>query len=318
MAARPVIIDCDPGHDDAINLFLAMSSPDELDILGVTVVAGNAPLAMTERNARGICEIAGRIDIPVFAGCRRPLSRELLTAEMVHGATGLDGIEFAEPGLTLRETHAVDFIVETLLACDDAAVTLVSTGPLTNVASAMQRDARVLRKVAGIVLMGGTMKEAGNCTPSAEYNVFADPDAADIVFHSGCPITVFGLDATHQLLTTREFRERIRAIDSPVGRATGDAIDFMSRWEGYRQRLSGVPLHDPCTVAFLLRRDLFDGKSCNLRVETASELTLGHTSVDFWQVTDRAANVTWIHRVDAHAVLDLLVERLSRSDGRSR
>ena len=315
MPAQPVIIDCDPGHDDAINLLVAMASPDELDILGITAVAGNAPLDMTERNARMICHIAGRTDVPVLRGCQRPLKRELTTALPVHGVTGLDGLELVEPTVRCGARHAVDFIVETLLASDDASVTLVTTGPLTNIASAMRKNTRILNKVAEIVMMGGAMREAGNCTPSAEYNMFADPHAADIVFRSGCAITAFGLDATHQVLATGQFSERVRRLGNAAGRAAGTSVDFMWRYDGYRNRFSGVPLHDPCTVAFLLRRDLFQSRRCNLTVETASELTMGHTAVDFWQATERAANVNWIHRVDVAGMLDLLVDRLSRYGG---
>jgi purine nucleosidase len=316
MPAQRVIIDCDPGHDDAINLLVALSSPDDLDILGITAVAGNAPLDMTERNARMIRDIAGRSDIPVFRGCRRPLKREPVTAQAAHGATGLDALPFVEPTAGCGDEHAVDFIVDTLLAAADGSVTLVTTGPLTNVASAMRKNTRILSKVAEIVMMGGAMREAGNCTPSAEYNIFADPHAADVVFRSGCAITAFGLDVTHQVLATEEFSDRMHGLGNAAGRAAGTSVEFMSRYDGYRNRFTGVPLHDPCTVAFLLRRDLFQGRRCNLTVETASELTMGHTAVDFWHATDRAPNVYWIHRVDVAGMLDLLVERLRRLGGR--
>jgi len=308
---RPIIIDCDPGQDDAINLLLAMSSPDELQILGITTVAGNVPLALTTRNARQVCDIAGRTEMPVFAGCDRPMRRQLLTAENVHGSTGIDGIEIVEPQTPLAGAHAVDFIVESLLAAGEP-VTLVPTGPLTNIGVAIQREPAILGNVAEIVLMGGAMREGGNHSPSAEFNMLVDPDAANIVFRCGRPITVLGLDVTHQVLATRERRERIRAIDNPAGQATAGMLDFFNRHDTVKYGSLGAPLHDPCTAAFLLKPGLFEGKACNLTVETTSELTMGHTAVDFWRVTNRPHNVNWIHSVDADGFYDLLIDRLKR------
>ena len=200
MTKRSIIIDCDPGQDDAIALLLALSSPDELDVLGITAVAGNVPLELTERNARQIRDICKRSDIPVFAGCSQPMQRDLVTAEYVHGTTGIDGIDIVEPELPLEDLHTVDFIIETLHGADDESVTLVPIGPLTNVGTAIQRDSVILTKVREIVIMGGAMREGGNRTPSAEFNIFVDPHAADIVFRCGRPITVMGLDVTHQVL----------------------------------------------------------------------------------------------------------------------
>lgn len=312
MTPRPILIDCDPGQDDAINLLLAMSSPDDLDIVGVTTVAGNVPLELTQRNACLVRDIARRSDVPVFAGCSRPLQRQLATAESVHGKTGLAGIDIVEPRRSVEHQHAVDFIVEALLARADESVTLVLTGPLTNIAMALSRDPAILGKVAEIVLMGGAMREAGNYTPSAEYNVLVDPHAAEIVLQCGRPITVLGLDATHQVPATPERRERIRLIDNDAGRATASMLDFYRRHDTDRFGSSGAPLHDPCTVAWLLQRELFNTKRCNVAVETESELTMGHTAVDFWGVSGRAANVDWVYQVDANGFYDLLIERLSR------
>lgn len=311
MAGRPIIIDCDPGQDDAINLLLAMSSPDELDILGITTVAGNVPLALTERNARQICDIAGRTDMKVFAGCERPMQRELLTAEHVHGKTGIDGVEITSPETPLGEQHAVDFIIEALSTTAEP-LTLVPTGPLTNIATAIERAPAILDNVAEIVLMGGAMREGGNHSPSAEFNILVDPHAADLVFRCGKPITVLGLDVTHQVLATPGRRDRIREINNDAGRATAGMLDFFNRHDTVKYGSLGAPLHDPCTVAFLLAPNLFEGKACNLTVETASELTMGHTAVDFWHVTDRPDNVTWIWSVDADGFYDLLIERLER------
>jgi len=311
LTSRPVIIDCDPGQDDAVNLLLAMSSPEELDILGITTVAGNVPLKLTERNTRQICDIAGRTDMLVFAGCDRPMQRDLLTAEKVHGKTGIDGVDIVEPATPLQDRHAVDYIVDTLLAAD-APVTLIPTGPLTNIGMAIQREPAILDSVAEIILMGGAMREGGNHSPSAEFNILVDPHAADIVFRCGRPITVLGLDVTHQVLATPERRDRIRAIQNDAGRATAGMLDFFDRHDTAKYGSLGAPLHDPCTVAFLLQPDLFEGKLCNLTVETESELTMGHTAVDFWHVTDRPENVNWIHGVDADGFYKLLNERLER------
>ncbi len=317
MSKRPIIIDCDPGQDDAIGLFLAMSSPEELDILGVTTVAGNVPLALTERNARQVCDIAGRTDVPVYAGCSKPMVRDLVTAEKVHGKTGIDGIEIVEPKQPLENKHAVDFIVDTLNGAGQESITLVPMGPLTNLGQAFSQAPSILEKVEQIVLMGGAMREGGNISPSAEFNILVDPQAAEIVFRCGCPITVMGLDVTHQVLATPNRRDRIRAIDNEVARATVGMLDFFNRHDTVKYGSMGAPLHDPCTIAFLLKPDLFEGKFCNISIETESELTMGNTAVDFWHVTDRPKNATWMHAVDADGFYDLLIERLARfSDDR--
>ena len=312
MEKVPVIIDCDPGQDDAITLLLAMSAPEALDILGITTVAGNVPLDLTTRNSRLMCDIAGRDDVRVFAGCVKPLQRELVTAENVHGKTGIDGIEIVDPQTPLEETHAVDFILETLEAAENASTTLVLMGPLTNIATAIKEDPAVMSKVAQVVMMGGAMRESGNISPCAEFNIFVDPHAADIVFQSGLPITVMGLDVTHQVLATPERRDRLRAIDNDASRAASAMLDFYNRFDSTKYGTSGAPLHDPCTIAYLLQPKLFAGKRCNLTVETNSELTMGHTAVDFWHVTDRPKNVNWVHSVDADGFYDLLFDSLGR------
>jgi purine nucleosidase len=315
MSTQRIIIDCDPGQDDAVALFLAMASHGELEILGITAVAGNVPLALTQRNVRIMCDIAGRRDMPVFAGCDRPMVRELLTAERVHGKTGIDGIEVFEPGTPLQERHAVDFIVETLRAAQDESVTLVPTGPLTNIGTVIDRAPDVLPKIRQLVIMGGAMREGGNYSPSAEFNVLVDPHAADIVFNCGRPITVLGLDVTHQVLSTRARVERIRKLGNPVALAAAGMLGFFERHDSKKYGVEGAPLHDPCTIAWLIAPELFEGRFCNLSVETASELTMGHTAVDFWHVTDRPHNVNWIHSIDADGFYDLLTERLAHFGG---
>ncbi len=312
--ARKIIIDCDPGQDDAVALFLAFASPDELDLLGITTVGGNVPLDLTQRNARLMCDIAAS-NVPVFAGCDKPMSRALRTAEMIHGNTGIDGIDVVEPQTPLQSEHAVDFIVRTLRDADDASITLVPTGPLTNIATAIDKDATVLSGIERIVLMGGAMREGGNRTPSAEFNILVDPEAADTVLRCGRPIVQMGLDVTHQVLSTRDRVERIRALNNPVASATAGMLSFFDRFDTKKYRSKGAPLHDPCTVAWLLRPELFKGKDCNVSVETQSELTLGHTAVDFWHVTDKPMNVHWVYEVNDDGFYDLLTERLARFNG---
>ena len=315
MSRQRIIIDCDPGQDDAVALFLAMAAPQELEILGITAVAGNVPLELTQRNVRLMCDIAGRSDIPVFAGCERPMVRELLTAEKVHGKTGIDGIDVVEPKTPLQEQHAVDFIVEALRAAEDESVTLVPTGPLTNIGTVIDRAPDVLAKIRQLVIMGGAMREGGNYSPSAEFNILVDPHAAAIVFGCGRPITSMGLDVTHQVLSTRARVERIRQLGNPVAEATAGMLGFFERHDSEKYGVEGAPLHDPCTIAWLLAPELFEGKFCNLSVETQSELTMGHTAIDFWHVTDRPHNVNWIYSVDADGFYDLLTDRLARFEG---
>jgi len=315
--ARPIIIDCDPGQDDAVALFLAMASPDELDIRGVTTVAGNVPLELTERNARMICDIAAREDMPVFAGCGEPLVRAAITAEYIHGETGIDGLDVFDPITPLQDIHAVDFIIEMLFAADARQVTLVSMGPLTNIAAAIGRSPDIAGRIGEIVIMGGAMKEGGNRTPSAEFNIMVDPHAADIVLNSGVPITMMGLDVTHQVLSTEARVARIGALNNPAADATVGMLSFFHRYDTEKYSSQGTPLHDPCTVAFLLRPELFKTKLCNVSVERESELTIGHTAVDFWHVTDKPKNVHWAYEVDADGFYELLTERLARFSKRS-
>ncbi len=308
---RKIIIDCDPGQDDAVALLLAFASPAELELVGITTVGGNVPLELTHRNARMMCDIAGKQNVPVYAGCAEPMRRPLQTAEMIHGQTGINGIEVFEPETPLQSEHAVDFIIRTLLDAEDESVTLVPTGPLTNIATAIEKEPAILSKVELIVLMGGAMREGGNRTPSAEFNILVDPEAADVVLRCGRPITQLGLDVTHQVLSTRDRVERIKALSNPVADATAGMLSFFDRFDTKKYKSKGAPLHDPCTVAWLLRPELFTGKDCNVSVETQSELTLGHTAVDFWHVTDRPVNVHWVYDVDADGFYDLLIERLA-------
>tara|TARA_B100001996_G_scaffold351045_1_gene310812 strand:+ start:2360 stop:3301 length:942 start_codon:yes stop_codon:yes gene_type:complete len=310
--SEKIIIDCDPGQDDAVALFLALSSPDELEILGITTVAGNVPLKLTERNARIICDIADSKKTQVFAGCSRPMLVNLMTAENVHGKTGIDGIDIFKPMTLLKELHAVDFIVETLKDAETDSITLVPTGPLTNIALAIIKDPSILNSIKQIVLMGGAMREAGNLSASAEFNMRVDPHAAKVVFECGIPIIVMSLDVTHKVLTSRERVREIESIGNSVSTATANMLKFFARYDSEKYGIDGAPLHDPCTIAWLLNQDLFSGKECNVRIETESSLTLGHTSVDFWGVEGNIPNATWMQDVDDDGFYELLINRLRR------
>ena len=312
MAPRKIIIDTDPGQDDAVAILLALASPDEIEVLGITCVAGNVPLELTAKNARIVCELAGKVDVPVYAGCDRPLGRALVTAEHVHGKTGLDGPDLPDPTMPLAEGHAVDFIIETLRAHAPGTVTLCPLGPLTNIATALQQAPEIAGKVAEIVLMGGGCFEGGNITPAAEFNIYVDPHAADIVFKSGIPIVVMPLDVTHQALVTKPRNDAFRALGTPVGIAVAEMTEFFERFDKEKYGSAGAPLHDPCVTAYLIRPELFAGRHINVEIETVSELTMGMTVADWWRVTDRKPNALFIREIDADGFFALLTERLAR------
>ncbi len=310
MAPRRIIIDCDPGQDDAVALLMALASPEALDVAAVTTVAGNVPLARITDNARRIVELAGRPDVPVHAGCPRPILHALVTAEEVHGETGLNGVSLPEPTLPLAPGHAVQVIIERLMAEPEGSITLVPTGPLTNVALAIVQEPRIVPRIGRIVLMGGA-RGLGNVTASAEFNFYVDPHAARIVFEAGAPIVMFGLDVTHQVLTTSERLDRIRGLGTPVGQAVAAILDFYGRHDIERHGLAGAPLHDPCTVAWLLAPALFKGTDCRVDIETEG-LCRGRSIVDWWGKTGLPANATVMTEADVPGFYDLLVERLAR------
>ncbi|MGY6695034.1 MAG: nucleoside hydrolase [Roseinatronobacter sp.] len=309
--ARKIIIDTDPGQDDAVAILLALAS-DELELLGITCVAGNVPLSLTAKNARIVCELADRSDIRVYAGCDGPIKRKLVTAEHVHGKTGLDGITLPDPTMPLQDQHAVDFLIETLMREPSGTVTLCAIGPLTNIATAMQRAPEIISRIEQIVLMGGAYFEVGNITPTAEFNIYVDPEAAKIVFASGTPLVVMPLDVTHRALTTRARVETFRSMPGKVGPAVASWTDFFERFDKEKYGSEGAPLHDPCTIAYLIKPDLFSGREINVEIETGSELTLGMTVADWWRVTERPANALFIGNLDADGFYALLTDRISR------
>lgn len=307
---RKTIIDTDPGQDDAVALLVALAS-SELEVAGITAVAGNVPLELTSKNARIICELAGRTDVPVFSGCSQPSKRKLVTAEHVHGKTGLDGPNLPDPKMPLQDQHAVDFIVETLAKEPEGTVTLCVLGPLTNIAAALQKEAGIAKRAQEIVLMGGAYFEVGNITPTAEFNIYVDPEAAKAVFKAGIPITVFPLDVTHKALTTPARIEAFRAIGNRAGEAVAEMTEFAERFDRKKYGTDGAPLHDPCVIAYLLKPELFSGRFVNVEIETQSELTLGMTVADWWGVTDRNPNATFMGSVDDQGFFDLITERIA-------
>lgn len=312
MAPRKIIIDTDPGQDDAVAILLALGSPDDIDLLGITAVAGNVPLPLTQKNARIVCELAGRPDVKVYAGCDAPMKRKLVTAEHVHGKTGLDGPQLPDPTMPLQDQHAVDFIIETLRNEPEGTVTLCPIGPLTNIATAFERAPDIIPRVQEIVLMGGAYFEVGNITPAAEFNIYVDPEAAQIVFQSGVPLVVMPLDVTHKALTTKSRIDAFRTMGAHVGTMVAEWTDFFERFDMEKYGSEGAPLHDPCTIAYLIDPHLFSGRYINVEIETQSELTLGMTVADWWRVTGRKPNALFIGDLHAEGFYRLLTDRISR------
>ena len=311
MPQHRIILDCDPGQDDAIAILLALASPEEIEVLAVTTVAGNVPLARTTRNARQIVELSGRTTVPVHAGCPRPILRPLETAEYVHGETGLNGAVLPEPTVPLARGHAVDVIVERVMAQPPGTVTLCPIGPLTNVALAIVKEPAIVPRLKEIVLMGGAM-ELGNVTAAAEFNIHVDPHAARVVFESGAPIVMVGLDVTHKALVTDERLARIAAIGTPVAKACAGLLDFFNRYDKERYHVPGAPLHDPCVIAYLLRPELFQGQRRRVDVETEGTHTAGRTVVDWWRRSERPPNALVVNEIDSEGFFALLGERLAR------
>ncbi len=309
---RKIIIDTDPGQDDAAAIMLALASPEEIEILGLCAVAGNVPLKLTSRNIRIMLELCNRTEIPVYEGCERPLVRAPITAEHVHGSTGLDGPTLPEPVLEAQSQNAIDFIIETIRREPEGTITLCTLGALTNIATALQKAPDIAPRVKELVLMGGGFFEGGNITPAAEFNIYVDPQAADIVFRSGIPLVMMPLDVTHKLLTTKARVAAIRDIGTRPAIAMAEMLEFFERFDVEKYGSDGGPLHDPTVIAYLIKPDLFDGRDCNVEIEVNSELTIGMTVVDWWKVTGREPNARVMRDVDADGFFALLTERFAR------
>ncbi len=309
MIKKKIIIDTDPGQDDAVALLLALASK-ELEILGITCVAGNVPLSLTSENARKILELTRYTEIPVFAGADRPIKRTLVTAEHVHGKTGIDGPVLEKPKIKLQSKEAIEFIIETILSYPKDEITLCTLGPLTNIGLAFQREPRIKTLIKEIIMMGGGFFEGGNITPAAEFNIYVDPEAAAEVLVSGIPITMLPLDVTHRALTSRSRIESFRKIGNKAGIATAEMLDFFERFDVEKYGSEGGPLHDPNVIAYLLRPEFYEGKYVNVEIEVGSDLTRGMTVVDWWNVTTRKKNVYYIDKVKDEEFFNFLIERI--------
>jgi purine nucleosidase len=302
----PIILDCDPGHDDAIALLLALASP-EVEVLGVTTVHGNQTLEKTTANALRVLDLAGRSDVPVAAGADRPLARELTVASHVHGDSGLDGPTLPPARHDPLGEHAVDFLERTI-AASPVPVTLVPTGPLTNVALLLERTGGA--DVERIVSMGGAAAE-GNMTPAAEFNIWADPEAAQAVYHAGVDVTMIGLDVTHLALTTPAIQARLRAAGA-IGSFVADLVDFFAVYHRETYGWDGAPIHDAVAVAHVIQEGLVTTIDRNVEIELESDLCRGRTVVDRWRRSDRPVNAHVGVDLDVDRFFDLLVERIGR------
>jgi purine nucleosidase len=313
MSALPVLVDCDPGHDDAVALLMALAVPDALEVLGITTVAGNTSVQQATMNARRICALAGRSELAVHAGCDKPLVGPHADASDFHGASGLDGwpVDAPTASPTAEEKHAVDFLIETLLARANKT-TLVCLAPLTNVATALRRVPQICDKIGEIVFMGGARRAGGNVTPCATFNVFCDPHAAAVVVKSGLPLTVLSLDASSQVMITDADLAQWDAVGSATVATASAMMKYFNqrRIDRYGYARDQTPLNDPCVIAYLLDRSLFQGTQVNIEVETESALTKGMTVVDVTGVTGRAKNALWLDQADGvgvrRAVLDCI------------
>lgn len=292
-------------------ILTALASPDDLDVLAITAVAGNVPLDLTVRNSLILVELAGREDVPVYRGSVRPMVKELVTAEYVHGPTGLDGADLPPPTLEESPGHAVDRIVE-LVNSSNRPVTLCTLGPMTNLALALVRDPGIAGNIEQIVMMGGGFFEGGNTTPAAEFNIYVDPHAAHVVFMSGIPIVMMPLDVTHKALITPNRLEQFSALGTAAGDAVAGMLGFYDRWDMEKYGLPGAPLHDPTVIGYLLQPDLFEGRNVSVEIDIAPGPTLGMTVIDWWGVTDDPPNALVINDIDADRFFDLLAGRIGR------
>jgi len=308
---RSIIIDTDPSPDAAVAFLVALASPEELDVLAITTVAGNVPLSLTSKNALKALELA-QLTTPVYAGASAPLVRTLITAEHVHGKTGFDGYDLPDPTATLAQGFAPDIIVDLVMNREPGEVTLCCLAPLTNIALALAREPRLAARLREIVLMGGSFAEGGNVTPAAEFNIYVDPEAASRVLQCGAPVTMIPLDCTHQALTTPARLAKLRRIGTPLAEAFYHLLEFNKAFDEQKYGTDGGPLHDATVTAYLLKPDLLSGRIVHVDVECASELTLGMTVIDCWSATGKRPNVKVLREIDAQGYFDLVIERLGR------
>lgn len=309
--AIPVVMDVDPGHDDALAILLAYARP-ELDLRAITVVAGNQTLPKTLRNCLQLCTVAGMTDVPVAAGAAVPMLRAQEIAPEVHGESGLEGPQLPEPTVAPQKMHAVDLIARTIRE-SDRPVTLIPTGPLTNIALFLLKYPELKGRISHICLMGGAITE-GNKTPSAEFNIYVDPEAARIVFNAGLPLTMIGLDVTHKALITSAHARQLRETGGTVATVVADLLDFFTLWHDEVYQMGGAPLHDPCAVAQVIQPGIVATKYLNVDIEVHGELTAGRTVVDLWKVTRKDPNVHVGVDLDAPAFVTMLLDAVQSYD----
>lgn len=307
-----IILDCDPGHDDAMAILLALGNPN-IDLIGVTTVGGNQSLEKVTYNARATLEMAHATNIPVHAGCDRPMIRPLEVAAAVHGETGLDGVTLPEPTRPLDEGHAVNWIVDTIISHEPGTITLVPTGPLTNIAMAVRMEPRIVSRVKEVVLMGGGY-HVGNWSAVAEFNIKTDPEAAHVVFNEAWPITMVGLDLTHQALCTPEAQAKIDAVGTPLAAFASGLMDFFRKAYKNNQDFIDPPVHDPCTIAYLIDHSVVQTRRCPLDVEIKGDLTLGMTVADLRGPEPSAdeCHTQVATKLDFNKFWDLIVDALKR------
>ena len=310
MAPRKIIIDTDPGQDDAFAILFALGSPAELEVVGITTVGGNVPLRRTAENALKIVELAGRPDIPVHAGCPGPMVRKLKTAEYVHGETGLDGADLPTPVTPLQAEHAVDYLVRAIMASPEGELTLCTLGPMTNLGMAMVMEPRIIPRLREVVLMGGGFFQGGNATPAAEFNIFVDPHAAHVVFESGAPVTMCPIDCTYSAEMTVEWLDRLRATGKRAAVEAANMADFYRRYGAFKFASSARPIHDACVTGYLLAPELYEKRLCNVTIDIVSPEAIGMTIVDWWHVTGKRKNCNVLGRIDSDPFFALMLERI--------
>ncbi|MGF6088906.1 nucleoside hydrolase [Pseudomonas sp. 18173] len=314
LAAQKIdlIIDTDPGADDVVALLFALASPDELNVRALTTVAGNVRLDKTSRNARLVREWAGREEVPVYAGATKPLMRTPIYAEDIHGQEGLSGIAVHEPRQGLAEGSAITYLIDTLKSASPHSITIAMLGPQTNLALALMQEPGIVQGIKEVVVMGGAHFNGGNTTPVAEFNLFADPHAAEVVLKSGVKLTYLPLDVTHKILTSEARLKQIAALNNHAGRLVGDILNEYIKGDMERFGIPGGPVHDATVVAYLLKPQLFSGRSVNVVVDSREGPTFGQTIVDWYDGLKAPRNAFWVENGDAQGFFDLLVERLAR------
>ncbi|GFM49115.1 nucleoside hydrolase [Pseudomonas cichorii] len=309
---RNLIIDTDPGADDVVALLLALASPEELNVLAITTVAGNVRLDKTSRNARLAREWAGREEVPIYAGAPKPLVRTPIYAENVHGQEGLPGVPIHEPAKGLAEGNAVNYLIDTLKKAEPHSISIAMLGPQTNLALALVQAPEITQGIKEVVVMGGAHFNGGNITPTAEFNLFADPHAAQIVLASGVKLTYVPLDVTHKILTSEQRLQKIAALGNQAGKLVGGILDEYVKLDMEHYGLPGGPVHDASVIAWLLQPELFSGRQINLAIDSRDGIGFGQTVADWYGTLKQPQNVFWVENGDAQGFFDLLTSRLAR------